>query len=157
MESSTYGSEFMAARIAVEQIIDMRYTLRMMGVPLDGPLWLFGDNESVIVSSTIPTSTLKKRHNSISYHLCCETIALSIVNFIHLSGEENPADVLTKHLESWKHIPLMKPILSAYYETSDDPTQGEGSVETEALGVHPVLKRIPRTPIMTPKVKIPQK
>ncbi len=129
VESATYGSEFMAARIAVEQIIDMRYTLRMMGVPLDGPSWLLGDNESVIVSSTIPTSTLKKRHNSISYHLCQEVITLSIVNFIHISEDENPADVLTKHFGSWKHIPLMKPILSAYYDTSDDPTQDEEIVE----------------------------
>ncbi len=100
VESATYGSEFMAARIAIEQIIEMRYTLRMMGVPLDGPSWLFRDNESVIVSSTVPTSTLKKRHNSISYHLCQEAIALSIVNFIHISGDKNPTDMLTNTLEA---------------------------------------------------------
>ena len=35
VESATYGSEFMAARQAVEQIIDFRYTFRMLGVPLD--------------------------------------------------------------------------------------------------------------------------
>ena len=80
----------MAQIIAVEQIIDMKYALRMMTVPLDGPLWFFGVNKSVIVSSTIPTSTLKKRHNSISYHLCCKAIALSIVNFIRISGNETP-------------------------------------------------------------------
>ena len=34
VETATYGSEFVAARIAVEQIIDLRYTLRMMGVPI---------------------------------------------------------------------------------------------------------------------------
>ena len=33
VESATYGSEFMAARQAVQQIIDLRYTLRMLGVP----------------------------------------------------------------------------------------------------------------------------
>ena len=82
------------------KIIDMRYTLRMMGVPQDRPLWLFKDNESVIVSSTIPTSTLKKRQNSILYHLFQEAIALSIVNFIHISGDENLTDVLIKHLGS---------------------------------------------------------
>ncbi|MDJ0828176.1 MAG: reverse transcriptase domain-containing protein, partial [Rhodobacter sp.] len=42
VETATYGSEFMAARQAIEQIIDLRYTLRMFGVPLDGPSWLFG-------------------------------------------------------------------------------------------------------------------
>ncbi len=67
VESATYGRKFMVAKIAVDQIIDLRNTLRMMGVPLDGTFWLFGDNESVIISSTTPTSTLKKGHNSISY------------------------------------------------------------------------------------------
>ena len=68
VEAATYGSEFMAARLAVQQIIDMRLTLRYMGVPLDGPAWLFGDNESVVKSSIIPASTLNKRHNALSYH-----------------------------------------------------------------------------------------
>ena len=58
VESATYGSEFTAARQAVEQIIDLRYTLYMFGVPIDGTSWLFGDNKSFVTSSTIPHSTL---------------------------------------------------------------------------------------------------
>ena len=54
VESATYGSEFMAAWQAVKQIIDLRYTLRMVGVPIEGPSWLFGDNKAVVTSSTIP-------------------------------------------------------------------------------------------------------
>ena len=56
----------MVARQAIEQINDLRYTLRMMGIPIDGPAWLFGDNQSVVTSSTIPQSTLNKRHNALS-------------------------------------------------------------------------------------------
>ena len=41
VESATYGSELMAVHQAVEQIIDLWYTLRMYGVPLDGASWLF--------------------------------------------------------------------------------------------------------------------
>ena len=54
--TATYGSEFMVERQATEQIMDIRYTLRMLGIPLDGPAWLFGDNQSVITSLTIPHS-----------------------------------------------------------------------------------------------------
>ena len=54
IKSVTYRSEFMAAHQAIEQIIDLRYMLRMFGVPLDGASWLFGNNKSVIMSSTIP-------------------------------------------------------------------------------------------------------
>ena len=68
MESATYGSEFMAAQQAVEQIINLHYTLRMLGVPIEGPSWLFGDNKVVITSSTIPHSSLNKCWNAISYH-----------------------------------------------------------------------------------------
>ena len=55
VEAATYGSEFMAARLATQQIIDLRITLRYMGVPIGGSAWLFGDNESVIKSSIIPS------------------------------------------------------------------------------------------------------
>ena len=33
-ETATYGSEFVATKTATEQIIDMRYTLRYLGVPI---------------------------------------------------------------------------------------------------------------------------
>ena len=33
VETATYGSEFVAAKVATEQIIDLRYTHRRMGVP----------------------------------------------------------------------------------------------------------------------------
>ena len=44
VETATYGSEFSAARTAIEQIDGLRMTLRYLGVPIDGPSYLFGDN-----------------------------------------------------------------------------------------------------------------
>jgi hypothetical protein len=46
VETSTYGPEYVASRIAAEQIIDFRNTLRFMGIPI-GRSVLFGDNLSV--------------------------------------------------------------------------------------------------------------
>ena len=88
----------MVARQATEQIMDLRYTLRMFGVPIDGASWLFGDNKSVITSSTIPHSTLDKRWNALSYHRVREAIAAGIIIFEHIDGKSNPSDVLTKFL-----------------------------------------------------------
>jgi hypothetical protein len=111
VQTATYGSEFMAARTAAEQIIDLRYTLRMMGIPLDGPSWMFGDNQSVITSSTIPESTLNKRQNALSYHLVRECIAAEIIYFLHVKGCHNPSDLMTKIL-SWANFwPLIQPLL----------------------------------------------
>jgi hypothetical protein len=111
VETATYGSEFMVARQATEQILDIRYTLRMMGIPIDGPSWLFGDNQSVITSSTIPQSTLNKRHNALSYHRVRECIAMGIIHFMHVNGKDNPSDVLTKFLGYTKLRPLIQPLL----------------------------------------------
>mmetsp|Transcript_20329 Transcript_20329/g.42624 ORF Transcript_20329/g.42624 Transcript_20329/m.42624 type:complete len:1867 (-) Transcript_20329:137-5737(-) len=111
VETATYGSEFMSARTAVEQIIDLRYTLRMFGVPLDGPAWLFGDNKSVVNSSTIPHSTLGKRWNALSYHRCREAVAAGFVRFEFIPGVENPADILTKALPHYKFRIFTDPLL----------------------------------------------
>ena len=92
METATYGSEFVAARIATEQIMDLRYTLRMFGAPIDGPSWMFGDNLSVVLQSNVPSSSIKKRHNALAYHRVREAVAAGILNFVHINSKQNPAD-----------------------------------------------------------------
>ena len=68
VKTATYGSEFVAARTAVDQIIDICTTLRYLGVPIRDKSYMFGDNKSVVTSSTIPNSTISKRHHLASYH-----------------------------------------------------------------------------------------
>jgi hypothetical protein len=127
VETATYGSEFVAARIGVDKIVEMRYMLRMLGVPMNGPSIMFGDNLAVINSSAIPDDTLKKRHNALAYHRVREAIAAKIIKFYHIDGKENPADVLTKFLDSktWWH--LLKPIL--HWPKDDD----DGESKTQGL------------------------
>jgi len=115
-----YGSEFMVARQAAQQIIDRRYTLHMMGIPLDGPSWMFGDNASVITSSTIPHSTLNKRHNALSYHCVRECIASKILYLLHCSGKLNLTDMLTKPLGWASFWPLVQPLFFWKGETIQD-------------------------------------
>jgi hypothetical protein len=112
VEIATYGSEFVAACIATEQIMDPTYTLRMMGVPLDGKSYMFGDNQSMITSGTLPHSSLNKCHNALAYHRVCEAIASDVIWFFHISGKINPSDVLTKLLGHVPFWPLIRPFLS---------------------------------------------
>jgi len=123
VESATYGSEFVAARIGSDQIVDLRYTLRMLGVPLDGPAWMFGDNLSVVISATIPASTLKKRHHFLSYHRVRESIAAGMMIFGHIAGKSNPSDVLTKYLSRAKAWPLLQPFLGWWHSPSETLTE----------------------------------
>ena len=47
VETATYGSEFVAARIATDQIVDMRLTLRYLGVPIESSTYLI-DNKDLV-------------------------------------------------------------------------------------------------------------
>ena len=60
VETATYGSKFVAAQTGTEQVMDLRYTLHSLGVPFNDVSWMFGDNQAVITSSTIPHSQLTK-------------------------------------------------------------------------------------------------
>jgi hypothetical protein len=97
VETATYGSEFVAAQIATDQIIDVRTTLQYLGFPIHHKSILFGDNQSVLTDDTLPHLALKKRHNALSYHHVWEAIAAKILGFFKVGGAKNPADILSKH------------------------------------------------------------
>ena len=111
VETATYRSEFGAARTAVDQIIDIRTTSRYLGVPIRDKSYMFGDNRSVVTSSTIPNSTISKRHHLASYHRVREAIAAKYISFHWKDGKSNPADILSKHWEFATVWPMLKPIL----------------------------------------------
>ena len=102
IESSTFGLEFVAAKIAVEMVEALCYKLRMMGVPLDGPANCFCDNSSVVMNVTNPALTLKKKHNSVAYHKVRESMAAGAVRIAFEPGKTNMADMLMKILPAWK-------------------------------------------------------
>ena len=75
IEGSVFGAEFVSIKTGVEALRGIRYKLRMMGVPLTGPTYVYGDNVSVIYNTSQPESTLKKKSNSICYHAVREAVA----------------------------------------------------------------------------------
>jgi hypothetical protein len=97
VETATYGSEFVAAKMAVQQSMGIRTALRYLGVMVKGPTHLFGDNGSVVTNATLPYSTLRKRHHALSYHYTRESIASGAIDFQFIPGHLNPADILSKH------------------------------------------------------------
>ena len=111
VETSTYGAEMVAGRLAVEQVMDLRYKLRMLGVPVKGPSLLLGDNQSVITSCSIPSSNLKKKHNAIAYHRIREAVAAGVVEMKYVRSKNNLADAMTKALPGHLHYNLWAPYL----------------------------------------------
>ena len=45
----------------VETLHGLRYNIRMMGVFIDGPNYVYGENMSVIFNTSRPESQLKKK------------------------------------------------------------------------------------------------
>jgi hypothetical protein len=69
VETATFGSEFVSVWITTNRIIDMCMTLWYLGVPIKGKSYMFGDDQSMVTSSTsIPHSKLNKSHIALSYH-----------------------------------------------------------------------------------------
>ena len=68
VEMSTFVSEMMAMNQAADYIRGFRYNLRMFGIPVEEPSYMYGDNQSVLTGSTRPESTLKKKAQSIALH-----------------------------------------------------------------------------------------
>ena len=60
IETSSYGSEFIAMKHCCEYMKGLRYKLSMMGIPCNGHCFIYGDNTSVLVNATVPHSTLQK-------------------------------------------------------------------------------------------------
>ena len=98
VETSKFESEFIAMRMAVEHIEALRYKLRMFGIPIEGPTNVFCDNEAVFKNTTIPESTLKKKHNSICYHHCHEAVAAKVMRVAKEGTLTNLVDLFTKPL-----------------------------------------------------------
>ena len=69
-----------------------------MGIPVEGPAFIYGDNQSVLANSTIPDSTLKKKSQSICYHFVREGAARDEWRTTYVNTHDNEADLLTKVL-----------------------------------------------------------
>ena len=67
-----------------------------MGIPVDLPSYIYGDNQSVLVNSSIPTSVIRKKSSSIAYHFVREGVAANEWLVTYISTHENIADLFTK-------------------------------------------------------------
>ena len=111
VETSTYGSELVAGKTATEMAMEFRYKLQMLGVPINGPSILLGDNLSMIKNCSLPSSTLKKKHNALAYHRVREAVAAKVIILGHISSDKNIADCMTKALGGKKLYHLIKQVL----------------------------------------------
>eukprot|EP00804_Cyclotella_cryptica_P022283 CCRYP_018121-RA/>CCRYP_018121-RA protein AED:0.43 eAED:0.43 QI:0/-1/0/1/-1/0/1/0/103 len=82
-------------RHGIENLRDICYKLCMMGVPVKGPSYVYGDNMSVVTNVSKPELTLS---NSICYHAVREALAMGEALVAHILTKKNLADLFTEVL-----------------------------------------------------------
>ena len=98
VESSTFGSEFVAMRIAKDLVVALMYKCRIFGIPIDGPTYVMCDNQGVVNNTSMPQSTPGKNHIAINYYAVREAAAAGIILVGKEDTENNVADHLMKFL-----------------------------------------------------------
>ena len=126
VETSTYGSEVVSGRIAVDLMVELQYNLRMLGAPVKGSSYLFGDNKSMITNTSLPHSMLKKRQSANNYHRVREAVAAGIVSMVFCPTKYNLADMGTKALNGLIHQFLLK------NQTFPPPAETVGECKAES-------------------------
>ena len=76
VEGAVFGADFLAMKQGLEAWRGIIFKLRIMGVNIDCPTYVYGDNISVIHNTFKPESALKKKSNSICYHFVREAVAM---------------------------------------------------------------------------------
>ena len=106
IEASVFGAKFSTLRHSIENLHGICYKLRMMGVPVDKPSYVYGNNMSIVTNVSRPESTLKKKSNSICYHAVREAVAMGEALVAHIPTKKNLADLFTKVLygQNWRFL-----------------------------------------------------
>ena len=73
--------------------------------------FMFGDNFLVVNFTVMRAGKLQHRSRIINYHRTRESQAKGVIKFVHMNGNESPADIVTKSraYNTWFH--LMKPLM----------------------------------------------
>ena len=84
VETSVFGTEFCTMKHGIENLRGICYKLSMMGIPVKGATYMYGDNMSVAPPSSRPEPTFKKNSNSICCHAAHEAIAMGEALVAHI-------------------------------------------------------------------------
>jgi hypothetical protein len=100
----------------MESLRGLRYKLCMMGVGISGPLYIYGDNMSVIHNTQRPESMLKKKSNSMCSHAIHKSVAMGESLTGHIGTNKNVGDLATKVLYGQKRRDMVSQLLYDIYD-----------------------------------------
>ena len=81
---------------------------------MKGPTYVYCDNQGVVKKTSIPEYTLKKKHNSINYHVIPKVVAAGILHVGKEDTDTNLANLLKKLMAYLRKNELLGHILYDY-------------------------------------------
>lgn len=100
-----------------EYVRGLRNKLKMMRIAYTEPIYIYGDNQCVLVNTSRPESALKKKSNSIAYNFVHEGCDQDEWWTDYISTHFNPANLLTKPLPSGeKRMKFVQMIIYHLYD-----------------------------------------
>ncbi len=99
---------------ATEYARGLRYKLQMMGMTVNEPTFVLGDNQLVLANTTAPASTLKKKSNAIAYHFVQEGWARNEWHTAYVNTNNNVVDLMTKPFAGSKRTKFFQMLLQHY-------------------------------------------
>ncbi|KAL5492724.1 hypothetical protein ACEPAI_4171 [Sanghuangporus weigelae] len=101
---STAEAEYISVSGCAQEAIWFRHLLEELGMGLgDEPLDIHIDNQAAILMTKNPVYLSKTKHINIPAHHICDEVTKGRICLIHVSGNQNLADILTKPLGSIAH------------------------------------------------------
>ena len=116
VEGDVFGTEFVAMKQGVEALRGIIFKLRMMGVKIDNPTYVYGDNMSVIHNISKPESVLKKKSYSICYPFVRDSVAIKECLTTRVPTARNWVGLLTKVLFGKKRQELVQGVIFDIYD-----------------------------------------
>ncbi|XP_071723249.1 uncharacterized mitochondrial protein AtMg00810-like [Rutidosis leptorrhynchoides] len=105
---SSAEAEYRSMADTVAELMWIRGILQELGVKIDRPIDLYCDSEAAIHISANPVYHERTKHIEIDCHLVRQQISNKLINTVHISTGEQPADVFTKGLGAYQHEHLLK-------------------------------------------------
>ena len=102
VETLVLSTEFVTITQHMYALRGLTYKLRMMGISMSGPLYMYGENMSVVHNTFTLQSVLRRESNSVCYHAVHESVALGESLVRHIAIRENVADLMTHVLHGHK-------------------------------------------------------
>jgi hypothetical protein len=95
---SNMKAEYRSAAIAACEVVWLQKLLSDLGQSVDAPVVIYCDNINSILLANNPIFHVRTKHIKVHYHFIREKVLAKEIDFIHVSTENQVADIFTKAL-----------------------------------------------------------